>query len=81
MEEGDKIFTVHNKEETERRIAQCNEEHFRKLKSTSAHKDKTCKVMNENKTRDAMMNEELNRDECDEKEVCPFLKLLKELKG
>ena len=73
MEEGDEIVTVRNEEKIERMIAQHDQEHFSKVKRTKAHNDKMCKVMNENKTRDVIMKGELNRDECDEEEVCQFL--------
>ena len=56
---------------------QSNEENFSKVKSVKAHKDKMHKVKNENKTRDGTMKGELNRDECDEEEVCQFLNLSK----
>ena len=33
--------------------------------------------MNKNKIRDAMMKDKLNKEECDDEEVCQFLRLLK----
>ena len=38
-------------------------------------------MKNENITRDAIMNGELNRDECDDEDACRFLQLLKRPKG
>ena len=36
-----------------------------------------CKVIHENETRGAIIDGELNRDDCDEEDVRQFLKLLK----
>ena len=58
-----------------------NKEHFSKVKITKAHDDKTCDVINENNTRDAIMKEKLNRDECDNDDAHQFLQLLKIPKG
>ena len=33
--------------------------------------------MNENKTTDSMLNGDLNKEDCDEEEVCEFVRLLK----
>ena len=68
---------MRSEDEIECRIAQHNKEHFSKVKSTKAHKDKIHKMTNENKTRDAITNGELKRDECDEEDACQCLKLLK----
>ena len=65
------------KDDTEHRTIQHNKEHFSKVKITKEHDDKTCQVKNDNKTRDTIMNGELNRIECGEEDVCQFLKLLK----
>ena len=77
VEEGDEIMAMQNKEEIERMIIKHNKEHFSKVKSTKKHNDKMHKIVNENKTRDAIMKGELNRDECDDEEVYQFLRLLK----
>ena len=70
-----------NADETQRRIAQHNKEHFNKLKSTKAHNDKACDATKENTTRDAIIKGELNRDECDDDDACQLLQLLKRPKG
>ena len=54
-----------------------DKEHFSKAKDAKACKDKTNNSPNENKTRDATMNGDSNREEGDDKEVCEFLRSLK----
>ena len=80
MEVGDDVMTVRNKEEIDRMIAKHSKEHFSKVKVTKACVDKTCNSTDENKTRDAIMNGELNKEECDDEEVYQFLRLLKRSK-
>ena len=58
-------------------IIKHNKEQFSKVKDTKACKDKTCNSMNENTTRDSIMNGDLNREDCDEEEMYEFLRLLK----
>ena len=60
---------------------QHNKEHFSTVKSTKVHNDKMNEVANENKTRDAIMKGELNRDKCDDDDVHQFLQLSKRPKG
>ena len=62
---------------TERLIIKHNREHFSKVKNTKAHEDETHNSMNKNKTRDLMLNGDLDREDCDEEKVCEFLRLLK----
>ena len=50
-------------------------------KTPNTRNYKTCDVINENNTRDAIMKEKLNRDECDNDDVHKFLQLLKRPKG
>ena len=77
IEEGYVIVKVCNKDEIERRTINHTKELFSKSKCTKAHNDKTCDVMKENDSRDNFMKGELNREECDNKEVSKFLILLK----
>ena len=81
IEEGDRVVTVCNKNEIERRIVKHNKEHVSKVKSTDACNDKTYSVINDDETRDNILNGDLRRDKCDDDDVCQFLLLLKRPNG
>ena len=77
IEEGDRIVTVFNEHEIQRRWIKHNKEYFSKVKGTKACNDKTHDVMKENVTRDNVVKGDLNREECDNEEVHPFSMLWK----
>ena len=54
-----------------------NENHYKKVMSTEAYKDKIYPKLQENETRNKILNSTLKENKCDLKEVYEFLKLLK----
>ena len=77
IEERDRVVTVCNKEEIEKKIINHNKEHFSEVKGTTAHDDKIHYRMKEEEMRDTILNGQLNRNKCDDEHVHQFLLLLK----
>ena len=61
----------------ERKLMKFNENHYKKVMSTEAYKDKIYPKLQEDETRNKILNGTLKENECDSKEAYEFLKLLK----
>ena len=66
----------HNKEEIEEKVMMFDEMHFIKVKESKVHEDKICDNFNKDDLRDKILSGKLNREDCNEKNLCKFLKLL-----
>ena len=81
IDEGDSAVVVCNKNEIERLIIKHNKEHFGKFKSVDLHNEKICSVINDDETRDNILNGYFDRDECNDDDVHQYLLLLKRPNG
>ena len=67
----------HKTETIGQKIKTQNKNFFSKVKEANEHNDKIHENIVEDKIRDNILSGELNREDCDEENVCKFICLLK----
>ena len=77
-ENNNNIKTIINREEIEARIKEHNAAHFKTAHDSIAFKDRTCNKLRIDSIREKMLKGTLQRNECDDKRVHSFLRLLKQ---